>query len=766
MDYLEENPNEQFSQIFAEGEYRKIIPYGSDIPEVKNMVKTLNGLGYTVDLGRWLAIKPFKDQLGKDRTQETRLNKVIQRELGEDYLEKFLSSGIRGYSIILSRHPIDIIRMSDFKNIQSCHSEGGSYFNCALNEAKEGGAIAYVIKSKDKENLDLNATEIFEDKNRKIPGITPVSRLRVRKLPYIKENGMEYDLAVPETREYGNPVPGLYKDVKNYLLNKQKDLIENNVIDKTRLSYMGGSYSDHDLSYLLQEFLGESKIQGTGKIKYIGDGEKKSLGAIWEEEIKQYKETLEVGKFKYAYLDYQISEEDYTSVYLIFGFNIDFQNYLKPDSENLFNECFEAISKEFKEYVKRLGFELDEVSLSDGRLNFNFNNDTYLEGPDSYKSIAEDLKENIEDNFTNLYLDIVQILEKYSIFDRIQSFNVDDKLNSFQELNLKNFKIDYQHNQITLTSRSFELPSMTRAFSDILEYKFKDWKKEFTTFLYNKFNYILNSQLNLFHTQENSELSNVDLKAHNIYSEPECYFSFSLTTVEDLEKVEMTYKVVRIIDNLFNEIVKQTQESYQSYMAYKPEQQENMQTAKNKVNWYKLSQARYKQAKASRYKQAQAVMEDQYTFTDEAIDSHHDQIDLIFTMYKNNAKVAYCEYTIYKDKISINYIYVKPELRRQKLGTKLVQELQRQNPDYEILFSSTTDDGHGFVSNLPRTFNENTEYTQLSQEYAELKKQIKEMEQQPYSLFLGAKMNPIHNRIDDLEDELRNMSKGEYKVIL
>ena len=72
------------------------------------------------------------------------------------------------YSIIISRAPMDILRMSDHDGWDSCHSTGGSYFKCAIEESVSGGAIAYIVNSKDLDKIDLEASEIFRDSARKI----------------------------------------------------------------------------------------------------------------------------------------------------------------------------------------------------------------------------------------------------------------------------------------------------------------------------------------------------------------------------------------------------------------------------------------------------------------------------------------------------------------------------------------------------------------------------------------------------------------------
>lgn len=100
-------------------------------------------------------------------------------ELGADLdtiKEKFneaTNTEVSNLSILISSAPIDVLRMSDFasKGMTSCHREGGEYFYCALAEARNQGAIAYLVKTEDINKVDLNATEIFADPQRKIEGI-------------------------------------------------------------------------------------------------------------------------------------------------------------------------------------------------------------------------------------------------------------------------------------------------------------------------------------------------------------------------------------------------------------------------------------------------------------------------------------------------------------------------------------------------------------------------------------------------------------------
>ncbi len=77
----------------------------------------------------------------KNQTHYTKDNnhKKLQQGLTSGYEDN------ENMHVILSRHPIDVLRMSDISNIHSCHSEGSEYFHCAVQEAKGHGPIAYAV---------------------------------------------------------------------------------------------------------------------------------------------------------------------------------------------------------------------------------------------------------------------------------------------------------------------------------------------------------------------------------------------------------------------------------------------------------------------------------------------------------------------------------------------------------------------------------------------------------------------------------------------
>ena len=122
------------------------------------------------------------------------------------------------YSIIITRHPIDVLRMSDFDNITSCHSPASrtnayqSYYKCAVAEAQGHGAVAYVVETEDllsetntgninSAEQEIQEGEIFYDDQRPMDtgDINPISRTRIRHVRY-------YDTDAPKRYDDGQDV--------------------------------------------------------------------------------------------------------------------------------------------------------------------------------------------------------------------------------------------------------------------------------------------------------------------------------------------------------------------------------------------------------------------------------------------------------------------------------------------------------------------------------------------------------------------------------
>ena len=213
------------------------------------------------------------------------------------------------YSIIITRHPIDVLRMSDFDSITSCHSppsrgSGESYYKCAVAEAHGHGAVAYVVHtdqlrewggrpdmSLEEVEEEMQTGEIFEDTERYDAGtINPVSRLRLRQVRYYEatqktkpktddykaagRNPFEgIQLAVPEKRVYGQKIPGIRDRVMKWVTEAQQEQMQivkrdsepdndQRVIQLNKFIKFGGSYEDNQISGLIADLFGNEGGDG------------------------------------------------------------------------------------------------------------------------------------------------------------------------------------------------------------------------------------------------------------------------------------------------------------------------------------------------------------------------------------------------------------------------------------------------------------------------------------------------------------------------
>ena len=204
------------------------------------------------------------------------------------------------YSIIITRHPIDVMRMSDFEEITSCHSppsrSGGTneYYKCAVAEARGHGALAYVVKTEDllyetntsnieSAEQEIQEGEVFYDDERpeSTSGVSlePVSRTRLRQMRYYDtdepkrwDDGTE--LAVPEKAIYGVGIPGLADRVTKWAEENQKEAIRDmpetgEMVNLDRFWMFGGSYEDTSGASGRRQLL--STLTGIDEMHFTGD---------------------------------------------------------------------------------------------------------------------------------------------------------------------------------------------------------------------------------------------------------------------------------------------------------------------------------------------------------------------------------------------------------------------------------------------------------------------------------------------------------------
>jgi len=261
------------------------------------------------------------------------------------------------YSIILTRDPIDILRMSDFDKITSCHSppsRGGgqqTYYKCAVAEAQGHGAVAYVVNTEDllhatntgnieSAQQEIQEGELFADEARAgnhphHENIEPISRVRLRQMRYFdwekydagEDDGTE--VAVPENRVYGVGIPGFVDRVVKWARENQEEVISNmprsgGKVDLDDFKIFGGSSEDTSRKTLLAQLTGLSLGDFTGEVtqdtetednlpeNWVGD-----LSAEWERECEDIKNEWNE-RYAAAQVDFRI-EEDYDGGFYIMG---------------------------------------------------------------------------------------------------------------------------------------------------------------------------------------------------------------------------------------------------------------------------------------------------------------------------------------------------------------------------------------------------------------------------------------------------------------
>jgi hypothetical protein len=210
-----------------------------------------------------------------DETQEycQKMSEYWQKNAG--YIKQNINAiDDEKFSIIITRHPIDVLRMSDFQNITSCHSPASrtnayqSYYKCAVAEAQGHGAVAYVVETDDliswsgRKDMSIEEIEeemqdgeIFYDDKREFAGsIEPISRTRIRHVRYFdtdepKRYDDGQDVGMPEKRVYGADIPGFIDTVVDWSRRSQEEILaaaprEGNKINLSRFMIFGGSYED------------------------------------------------------------------------------------------------------------------------------------------------------------------------------------------------------------------------------------------------------------------------------------------------------------------------------------------------------------------------------------------------------------------------------------------------------------------------------------------------------------------------------------------
>ena len=381
VDYLNDNFEKlPFDSIFGD-KLRIVIPIGGDLTArsiISDLKRIKDFSGFDLRKGeviRKIQIDPKYG--GGDKEQKINIGKAVSAlKIDPDTKKKYLDWLARykdnledalndesEYGIIISRAPIDVVRMSDHKNISSCHSRGGSHFYCAVQEAITGGAVAYVVYQETIDNLEsddeLQNPEFFLDNDRDIEGFRPpIARLRIRRLE--SESGKE--LGVPDDRVYGDSsIPGFHKTLVDFLKRQQSGQIKDYIDDPEKWVSRGGSYFDTRLPKLAEDFIenGEENISHD-----YDDRSNETNWAVqgWEEELSSTRDMYN-RRLDYCKVDYYIDNDEQPCILPSSSCSIDMTQFNLPEDLDFSIDD----SYELKKAIK--GNQDDDIIWS-GLLNY------------------------------------------------------------------------------------------------------------------------------------------------------------------------------------------------------------------------------------------------------------------------------------------------------------------------------------------------------------------------------------------------------------
>jgi hypothetical protein len=376
-------------------------------------------------------------------------------------------------AIVLSRHPIDILRMSDYEHIQSCHSPTsrggqGEYYACAVTEAHGHGAIAYLVNLEQLGEFvegplgggkfsEWDDEELFADKRRGVEGIEPIARVRIRKFVYPKKGSLSRNtrewagqLAVPEERVYGPDIGGFRDEIRDWLKTKQEDKMKDlprtgdgTVILLDDFSLVGGTYTDTPLDSLFKRWLPDLKFDGHPRTYHEPEEEVKSrIGMNTVSEFEQaiqglqndYRPTFKVNDFRRILVAANAEDDGAGSAYIDVNASMQFlypldefkqlphnaypaMEYLGTHFSdmgiNLFEEGRSYIRKEGENVVIEMEFDKENLMSADN----GFTVTGYLTSPDEYEELLSMMQDQLISAYLAYHAEIKTYLRREGIMD-------------------------------------------------------------------------------------------------------------------------------------------------------------------------------------------------------------------------------------------------------------------------------------------------------------------------------------------------------------
>lgn len=358
-------------------------------------------------------------------------------------------------SVVLSRSPVDLLRMSDFDKITSCHRQGREYFKCAVQEARDGGAIAYAVRTDDLRGVNLDEPEIFEDRGRGVRGIQPLARVRVR---LFHSDKLDTALGLPELRVYGENIPGFRESVKEFLKGKYGP-------GRPRMKdfeLVGGSYTDNMASDLFNDFFDDDL--DSGDVSRRGGEDDDDHNEQMRQEIAEI-HRRHANKFKNrVQVDYEEMDQDGPDdpVYFYWTGSAVFTFPMKDVNGNAWEKASEY--QLAKTLNRNYNFkDVENFSLSSHGQEFtvylDFRDDDHGGHPDDYRQFIQSMHDDVDDEYDKIFLAVREVLVQAGVLlpghpERVEKV--------FDAGRFRHFQIDDSYVGDGKIITSEEIPLLTR----------------------------------------------------------------------------------------------------------------------------------------------------------------------------------------------------------------------------------------------------------------------------------------------------------------
>ncbi|MFW6172379.1 MAG: hypothetical protein ACOC5T_01355 [Elusimicrobiota bacterium] len=598
-----EDNNLSFDHIFGD-KTRIVIPLIDKnlrhfIEKIENIKdpKTGKSKNYKVDLPRGVVIETGLTEQGKPFRREKRIGKVVQKEMTQndvDFWSRYASgknSYISNYAIVVSRNPIDVIRMSDHDKIKSCHAPGRSYFDSAKTEAQGHGPVAYLIEKDDLKKIpNLQALEIFTDKQRNITEntIEPISRIRLRE--FKDPDGKE--ILIPEKKVYGDKaelVPILQDSITHWARQVQPDFYHNPPNPQELKEYvrLGGNYTDTNAGEMFNNFFDTNKYKGVSTKVTGEDGEElENLFEQYDEEIRRINQEYS-GKIKNTIFPYASVEDVdgnphvFMSANAQFKIPVDLFKNIKKFKDNTKLRATERIIEEVvKETTKELGiYDMGWLNISHQNdliiINISVEPDVFDNTPDDYRDFYQSLKQDWDDQYDTIERGILYGLQQAEIL-KSNFFVGIDKIyehESFLHFNwdINEYILEIESEPIHIY-RDSELSKIELNFNilkNISEISSEEIKKILSDHIKKFFvdNNPVFEQVKSFMPPKvdinKIQIPTVNIKLARFSGNTFVTILFLLDPRQSDEQLKITEQYIRLLDNNFNELAVKIQEVFQ-----------------------------------------------------------------------------------------------------------------------------------------------------------------------------------------------------------